>query len=55
MGHMQSAFGEFRVKNHADYNINLEGLGGEANSGLRHRDGTSRLGRLIRRQPWPAS
>lgn len=30
-GHLQSAFGKFRVKNHADCNIKLEGLGGEAN------------------------
>lgn len=41
--HQQTALGEVRVKNQADFNINLEGQGGEANSGLGHRDGRADL------------
>ena len=46
-GLLQTASGEARVKNQADFNINLKVLCTEANSGLRHRGGTSGLGRLV--------
>ena len=54
-GCLQTALGEARVKIQADFNIHLKGLDTEANSSLRHRDGTSALGRLSRRQPWTDS
>lgn len=43
-GSVQTALREARVKSQADFNINLKGLGGEANYGLRHRHGQADVG-----------